>query len=306
MLIGGIWLIGSSSGKLLAHGIPIDLLANSVTNRLFVIEGFELGELVLNPGIEISTSSPGLGVSFTANGIVAGTAFQFEVTQELLYWDGTGAAMPATDLLVFNPAFTDYYSVNAASGEQTGMNWATYPGGPSWDAHGLYQLVSLEASAGIYGLAVRVSAAGYDPTKPFLIPLLYDPNSQWSASEIGEGIEVLQDAIDVPFSADFDTDADVDGLDFLAWQRGFGPVSTSTLPSEGDADFDSDVDRFDFEYWESEFGLPIVSSFAKAITVPEPSASLLAFVGAMNLGCLCRSRWNDRHSTTCNRKQQEN
>ena len=53
-------------------------------------------------------------------------------------------------------------------------------------------------------------------------------------------------------SADFDTDGDVDGADFLAWQRGFGTASPT--PSEGDADFDADVDAADLGIWQTNYG----------------------------------------------------
>ena len=43
-------------------------------------------------------------------------------------------------------------------------------------------------------------------------------------------------------AADFDSDEDTDGFDFLVWQRGFGTTGTA-LPSDGDANTDTDVDR---------------------------------------------------------------
>ncbi len=53
--------------------------------------------------------------------------------------------------------------------------------------------------------------------------------------------------------ADFDNDGDVDGADFLAWQRGFG---TGTTNAEGDADGDGDVDAADLAEWRGEYGSP--------------------------------------------------
>lgn len=278
----------SSIGRARAHGTPIDILANSATNRLFVIEGFEPGSLELEQGIEISTTSPGLGVNFAANGVAPGTAFELEITQELLYWDGVGLSTPSTGLLVFNPAFTFLYTVTESSGEQTGMDWATYPGGSSWDSHGLYRLDSLSATAGIYGLAVRVAATGYESTKPFLISLIYDPTGQWDVTEINAGIELLQSAVQVPFSANFDGDSNIDGLDFLAWQRNFGLLSTATLPSQGDADLDSDVDRSDLAFWEQSFGDQLSPEMAFATTVPEPATLISALLAWIGLSSLCR------------------
>jgi len=98
---------------------------------------------------------------------------------------------------------------------------------------------------------------------------------------------------------DFDNDGDVDGADFLAWQRdpglgsltdweeGFGgPIAAISA----DFDNDNDVDGFDFltwqrdtnvgnlADWESEFGMtggPLVAASA----VPEPATGLLLLMG---------------------------
>lgn len=58
--------------------------------------------------------------------------------------------------------------------------------------------------------------------------------------------------------ADFDLDGDVDGLDFLAWQRGAGKQNVSK--SQGDADNDDDVDGLDLAIWENEYGGGVLSS----------------------------------------------
>jgi hypothetical protein len=55
-----------------------------------------------------------------------------------------------------------------------------------------------------------------------------------------------------PPDADFDGDGDVDGRDFLAWQRGYGkPAAT---PADGDADNDKDVDGNDLGIWQDQYG----------------------------------------------------
>jgi len=54
----------------------------------------------------------------------------------------------------------------------------------------------------------------------------------------------------LPPSADFDTDGDTDGADFLAWQRGYGTTSNATK-AQGDADNDGDVDGDDLRVWET-------------------------------------------------------
>ena len=57
-------------------------------------------------------------------------------------------------------------------------------------------------------------------------------------------------------SADFDSDGDRDGADFLAWQRGLGATGAAAAPANGNADFDHDVDGADLGFWKTQFGNP--------------------------------------------------
>lgn len=52
--------------------------------------------------------------------------------------------------------------------------------------------------------------------------------------------------------ADFDGDGDVDGADYLTWQRNYG--KTSAVQSEGDANGDGIVDSGDFVLWKMQYG----------------------------------------------------
>lgn len=54
-------------------------------------------------------------------------------------------------------------------------------------------------------------------------------------------------------SADFDLDGDVDGHDFLTWQRGFG-TSPNATHSQGDADIDGSVAAADLAIWQLQYG----------------------------------------------------
>jgi hypothetical protein len=56
-------------------------------------------------------------------------------------------------------------------------------------------------------------------------------------------------------SADFDDDDDVDGSDFLAWQRGLGLTGAAATRANGNADGDGDVDGDDLAAWKAQFGL---------------------------------------------------
>jgi hypothetical protein len=53
---------------------------------------------------------------------------------------------------------------------------------------------------------------------------------------------------------DFDDDGDVDGRDFLVWQRGFGTVQLTASAADGDADADRDVDASDLTVWRGNYG----------------------------------------------------
>jgi hypothetical protein len=76
---------------------------------------------------------------------------------------------------------------------------------------------------------------------------------------------------------DFNGDGNVDGQDFLVWQRGFG-LTGQTNNDNGDADGNGIVNADDLTLWRSGFG----SAVAAAGAVPEPSSALLAaFVGGV-------------------------
>jgi predicted outer membrane repeat protein len=86
----------------------------------------------------------------------------------------------------------------------------------------------------------------------------------------------------VAASADFDTDQKISGMDFLAWQRGFGLV-IGAATTDGDADYDSDVDTADLALWEAGFGAPAITAAAHAThqelseeSSTQPSAEYLA------------------------------
>ena len=88
----------------------------------------------------------------------------------------------------------------------------------------------------------------------------------------------------IPVNADFDGSGLVDGLDLLAWQRGFG-ITSGAQTTDGDANNDQDVDEDDLTVWKNQYGSPAPLSAAAA--VPEPSSLLACLLGAC-LWCLSR------------------
>lgn len=90
-----------------------------------------------------------------------------------------------------------------------------------------------------------------------------------------------------PENANFDGDDDVDGDDFLVWQRGYG-MTEGASPSDGDANGDGAVNELDLAIWEEQYGLP-VPLVASATAVPE-SATFLSALLATGLCLSVRQR----------------
>ncbi len=77
------------------------------------------------------------------------------------------------------------------------------------------------------------------------------------------------------YDADFDNDGDVDGRDFLLWQR-TGLLDDSTASNgDGDANGDGNVDSADLAAWSSEYRRLNNPSVAGLTTVPEPTSAAL-------------------------------
>lgn len=78
-------------------------------------------------------------------------------------------------------------------------------------------------------------------------------------------------------AGDFDLDTDVDGADFLIWQRGYGIASGATI-SQGDANDDGMVDSTDLQLWSANFGSGTTGHAlsSAALAVPEPPGSAWA------------------------------
>lgn len=81
-----------------------------------------------------------------------------------------------------------------------------------------------------------------------------------------------------PTTGDFDGDGDVDGRDFLLWQRGYG-TTAGAAQSDGDSNADGDVDAGDLATWQDSYGQTTNSPLATVMAddVPKDDDNQLNF-----------------------------
>ncbi|MEM8946825.1 MAG: hypothetical protein AAGD11_16745 [Planctomycetota bacterium] len=130
------------------------------------------------------------------------------------------------------------------------------------------------------------SIAGVGDTLTIQLSAAADGGSEVFAFDniVIEGITILAE------DADFDQDGDVDGADFLVWQRGVG---TGTSLADGDANGDGQVDGSDLAVWQSQYANTALMAQQAVAAVPEPTTTAL-MVSALSL-VLTGRRVANRH-----------
>lgn len=134
---------------------------------------------------------------------------------------------------------------------------------------------------GVYMVSLQARSEGFETSDPFIfihrtstvIDAVRDLAAAWAVANYDALIS------EPPEFGDYDDDGDVDGNDFLVWQRTFGDTGAS-LAADGNGD--GVVNADDLAIWRETFGqvaqAPPVS--ATAYAVPEPTTALLAFMAA--------------------------
>lgn len=79
------------------------------------------------------------------------------------------------------------------------------------------------------------------------------------------------------FSADFDTDGDVDGDDLTRWETSYA------VDDLADADDDSDSDGLDFLAWQTQYTGPLGAVSSPTTAVPEPGGAVLGLLAVVLL-----------------------
>jgi len=159
---------------------------------------------------------------------------------------------------------------------------------------------------GIYLISLRLTMTQVDRSPPMFI-VWGTPGSTLLALLAAESWVRDREAELAPdFDADFDGDLDVDGADFLTWQRGF--AAADALQVQGDADRDDLVGAGDLGRWAFEFGARLASfpgAAAASSTIsptPEPTGTSIVIVPILAaLGQVRARRLSASVSTTLDR-----
>jgi hypothetical protein len=134
------------------------------------------------------------------------------------------------------------------------------------------------------------------PSASFDLGTLFNPasarNLTFEFLQSGQAVATVGAVVyEALADADFDNDNDVDGNDFLRWQRGLG-TNVGATNAQGDANGDGAVNAADLAAWKARFGG--TSSVAAVAAVPEPASGLLAAVGLALIPAVRRTQRGKR------------
>lgn len=283
------------------HGNPIHV--NVTDGRLVVagglpaLSGFanmafdddEDAYLDIAPGFQLGSTLPGFDVS----GMEAGSQLNLEVIPRpdftapstpqrwLWFWD---KATHQVDIAPNDP------TVELASQRLFGSVLLTQLEAPTTGAfmqvmeplstdlgthqHPILYLLddSPAAKFGAYGFFARLTSPNYEPSEPFLIALNYS----LAPAEYRLAAKQINAAARLP--GDYDGDDDVDGNDFLVWQRTLG----SSVELSADGSLNDLVDADDLDIWKLHFG-DVHSPPAEVAQVPEPNSLPLGILTGLGV-----------------------
>ena len=172
-----------------------------------------------------------------------------------------------------NPAMRAAYQVGDWDGVPT--NYGQYPYNTGSDVSYVGFEIDLDNDTtpdGFGWIEVIVRETAWNPAAPTFISHPELIVTRWAYTDDGSTIEAGETGL---ADSDFNEDGNVNGLDFLIWQRGVG---VGTTKAEGDADGNGVVDAVDLGIWESEYGATPLQGAGGV--VPEPSSLALLAAGA--------------------------
>lgn len=159
---------------------------------------------------------------------------------------------------------------NSTSDDDFTVQWTltvgTLPGAGVMidDVNGQNAFFGAADSAGRVDVVLNQYRAEYGGNVVFSPHTVMANNSTWSDSVVVL-VNSKQSLLLVP-RADFDEDGDVDGADFLAWQRGYGTTGASL--DEGDADSDTQVGQSDLVAWQHSYGTVAPANLSQLTSAP--------------------------------------
>jgi len=211
-------------------------------------------------------------------GIGADDQIFYDVLDDLLYWDGTDLTTPPENYLIRvrnNPSSVPDTIIDENSGQQLGsedplqnrigaadgtgdfhvdLSWFLEPNP--------FPLSSPPEDFGAFGVKLRLStdAAGIAKSDPLIFAFNFGLNN----TGFEQAVEAFGGLLAPGLAGDFDDDDDVDGHDFLLWQRGLSP---DPLSAE------------DLSDWQSNYGTINPPPQQSVSTIPEPETVLLCLLG---------------------------
>jgi len=213
-----------------------------------------------------------------------------EADDELLFAEvNTATGQVAIKNQTGDPVHLDFYSITSAAGALRPNTWTSLDdqnlaGFPSGNGSGNGWEETPGASTGVLGESYLTGNSAVTNGANLSLGAAF--NTAGALDLVFKyGVVAAQ-----PLSADFDSDGDADGADFLSWQRGFG-TSTGATKAMGDANGDADIDGGDFSIWTNEFGDSafggpgkLVTGFVRYVSgasasVPEPASVWLVGLG---------------------------
>ena len=128
------------------------------------------------------------------------------------------------------------------------------------------------------------SPTGLGDKVPGIQTALYAFNPLVATQGIRDAASIFQFTFVPVTPGDYNQNGVVDGDDLANWKAGFGTIGNATL-TQGDGDGDLDVDGADFLVWQRQVGSGPTSTGA---AIPEPMTASIAFVGSLAFVARCR------------------
>jgi hypothetical protein len=224
---------------------------------------------------------------FTYGGYPGGpTADQVDVTTVVLPDGSQGLRFEGAFQFTSAVEATFGYHVSAKNTDV--LLAAALVGDPAADHNRiLYVTETFSAPHGSLSIVARSGTSSPPVSKHFAVapPSLQVSTSLENTFGGGVSISYFEQTFRASQPSDFNLDGDVDGGDFLAWQRGLGTTGVGGR-TKGNANGDSIVDASDLGVWRSQFGYQPPAAHGNVDSVPEPGGFALALTSivALKLG----------------------